>query len=349
MTDNQSILLTIAIPSYNRSGALIHTLEALASQLGPIGPDLVEVIVSDNYSSDGTQECVRAWIGEHPTVPIRYFRNETNIGFDANCDSSVRRARGRFVWLMADDDFLESGAIARVHSLLEENKDIVFAYVNYSICGKNWVQDSPCLVTSIARGSGGDLIARTRFAFSFVSSCVFKKDLWLSENASRYFGTGWIHLFMARDILLRGESLLIGERLLRMNAMDLVETRKEKKTEPGAIEFYMSQHLKFVDFALSLKDAGYSVDVVRQAINVSWANNLRQIVFYKITADQYAFEEIVLVLKRMARYFGGRWAFWAIHVPVLFLPNVLVSGLYRSLKPLYAKLKQLNVAHIGAG
>lgn len=349
MADDQSILLTIAIPSYNRSGALINALEALASQLGPISPGLVEVIVSDNCSSDETPERVRAWMDMHPTVPIGYFRNERNIGFDANCDALVQCARGQFVWLMADDDFLVSGAIARVYSLLEENKDIVFAYVNYSICGKNWVEDSPCLVTSIARGSGGDLIAKTRLAFSFVSSCVFKKDLWLSENASRYFGTGWIHLFMARDILLRGESLLIGERLLRMNGMDIVESRKEKKTEPGAIEFYMSQHLKFVDFALSLKDAGYSVDVVRQALNVSWANNLRQIVFYKMTAEQYAIEEIVLVLKRMARYFGGKWVFWGIHVPVLFLPNVLVSGLYRSLKPLYAKLKQLNVARMGAG
>lgn len=340
MLKNNPILLSITIPTFNRSNSLINTLDSIAHQIGSIDPSLIEIVVSDNCSPDRTEECVNAWIGEHPDIPIRYFRNDENIGFDANCDVAIQRANAIFAWLMSDDDFLEVGAIPRVYSLLEENRDVVFAFVNYTIFGKDGPEDSACVLTNIARVPGGELIVRTRSAFALVSSCVFRRNLWLSADASRHFGTNWIHLLMARDLLLSGESLIIGEKLIRMNGISLVESRKLGRSLHFPVEFFISAHLKFIEYSFSLKNVGYPDNIVKAAIRVAWDWNLRQIVYYKATDDKYLINEIVYIYKEMAGRFGKNILFWVIHVPVLFSPNWLIARTYFSFRPLYKKLKR---------
>ena len=56
---NNTPLLTIAIPTYNRAGDLGTALGHIAGQLGPLA-DRVEVLVSDNCSTDATAEVVAA-------------------------------------------------------------------------------------------------------------------------------------------------------------------------------------------------------------------------------------------------------------------------------------------------
>ena len=73
-------LLTIAIPTYNRSACLAQLLEALAPQL--MGESRVELIVSDNASPDDTSAVVAAF--RDKGFALNYSRNETNIGADAN-------------------------------------------------------------------------------------------------------------------------------------------------------------------------------------------------------------------------------------------------------------------------
>ena len=54
-------LLTIAIPTYNRAADLAAALEHLAGQPGISGGE-VELLVSDNCSTDATGEVVKKFI-----------------------------------------------------------------------------------------------------------------------------------------------------------------------------------------------------------------------------------------------------------------------------------------------
>ena len=63
------ILLTIAIPTYNRKNLLKRALESIISQLN----SRIEVLVSDNASDDGTDEMMAEYF-----PMIRYIKNETN-------------------------------------------------------------------------------------------------------------------------------------------------------------------------------------------------------------------------------------------------------------------------------
>src|SRR5579871_2292375 len=76
----QRPLLTLAVPTYNRQRFLATFLRAIAPQLA--GERRVELLISDNGSADGTSELVAGYIAGG--LPIRYIRNETNIGGDQN-------------------------------------------------------------------------------------------------------------------------------------------------------------------------------------------------------------------------------------------------------------------------
>ncbi len=87
--------LSVVIPTYNGRGLLVSCLASLARH-APIG--LVEVIVSDDASTDGTAE----WLGaEHPQV--RVVRSPRNGGFVAAANAGIASARGEFVQLLNND------------------------------------------------------------------------------------------------------------------------------------------------------------------------------------------------------------------------------------------------------
>ena len=75
-------LVTIAIPTFNRAdGSMLQTVQAALSQTYAN----VEVLVSDNASSDNTQELISAI--DDPR--LRYVRHPENIGANNNFNSCV--------------------------------------------------------------------------------------------------------------------------------------------------------------------------------------------------------------------------------------------------------------------
>lgn len=120
---SESPLLTIAIPTYNRSGFLSELLEVLAPQISH--EPRVELIISDNASSDNTSAAVDGFASAG--MPCRYIRNPVNTGADANFLQCFREARGQYFWLVGDDDILVPGAVAKILDLLSRDEyDIIF-------------------------------------------------------------------------------------------------------------------------------------------------------------------------------------------------------------------------------
>lgn len=112
MRDKQP-LLSICIPTYNGGDRLKICLDFITS--ANIRFHEVEVIVSDNCSTDNTAEIVGAF------AHIRYFRNEYNLGFNGNIKLLIDQyARGKYCWIIGDDDYLDFDAIDKVCKILKE-------------------------------------------------------------------------------------------------------------------------------------------------------------------------------------------------------------------------------------
>lgn len=121
-------LLSICVPTYNRAKFLRVMLEALLPQAARLG-GVVEVIVSDNASTDDTQSVVRAAEG---LGPLRYLRNKSNLGPLANIIKPIlEAARGRYVWVMGDHNLMRPDALAEVVAIVRANLNIEIFYANF--------------------------------------------------------------------------------------------------------------------------------------------------------------------------------------------------------------------------
>jgi glycosyltransferase involved in cell wall biosynthesis len=125
-------LLTIFIPTYNRSSLLDECLRIIYDELMALDTALqnqVEIVVSNNCSTDNTEEVVRNYQRLLPSV--RYNYNEANLGADANIGLALKFSNYKYLWIIGDDDHIEKGALKTL--LLELEKAYPSVILNYSV------------------------------------------------------------------------------------------------------------------------------------------------------------------------------------------------------------------------
>lgn len=114
-------LVSVCIPTYNRAAGLRRAVEAV--QEGDFHD--VEIIISDNASSDDTETVARALAAADPR--IRYFRHERNQGPTRNFEFAREQARGKyFVWC-GDDDYFAPDYLRRCVAEMEGDAGLMLA------------------------------------------------------------------------------------------------------------------------------------------------------------------------------------------------------------------------------
>jgi len=111
--------VSIGLPTYNR-GAQLDV--AVASALAQTHADL-EVVISDNASTDDTTARCAAWAAGDPRV--RVIRHERNLGPTSNFNGLFAGLDGTFVLMLADDDHLDPDYVERCVAELERDPGLV--------------------------------------------------------------------------------------------------------------------------------------------------------------------------------------------------------------------------------
>lgn len=110
------IKLTIGIPTYNRDKYLDRCLASICNQLdGSVNE--IELLVSDNASTDNTFQVVQKYINKG--FNINYYRNDGNMGPDFNIYQCYKKANGRYVLALGDDDLLMDTAIKKLLHIID--------------------------------------------------------------------------------------------------------------------------------------------------------------------------------------------------------------------------------------
>lgn len=113
-------LVSICIPVYNGERFIERALE---SCIGQTYRNL-EIVVSDNASTDNTRPIVERFISRDSRV--KYFRNETNLGLARNILKSYEHASGLFVQHLSHDDWLDKNFVEEKVRLFEKHPDAAF-------------------------------------------------------------------------------------------------------------------------------------------------------------------------------------------------------------------------------
>lgn len=126
--ESKQPLLSICIPTYNGGEKLRVTLIAIFKALKE-NLD-IEVIVSDNCSTDNTQDVLACFSDKSQ---IRIYRNEKNLGFNRNLFLLIDKyANGKYCWVIGDDDFIDEGSLLYISNILQ-NECIEYLSVNYRL------------------------------------------------------------------------------------------------------------------------------------------------------------------------------------------------------------------------
>ena len=135
-TYGSSLLVSIGIPTYERVDALGRALESALAQTYTN----LEIVISDNASQDGTEDLCRRVAARDSRV--RYLRQEVNRGSTANFNTLFAACRGRYVAMLADDDWMDPKYVSVcLRRLLEDESLAVVAGRPRYVQGEKFVSD----------------------------------------------------------------------------------------------------------------------------------------------------------------------------------------------------------------
>jgi len=125
-TENNNPLVSIIVITYNSSKYVIETLESAKAQTY----QNIELIVSDDCSSDNTVEICRNWIEDNNARFVRtaLVTVEKNTGIAPNCNRGVAKSKGEWIKLIAGDDLFFKDAILLAVIFIKTNSNLsIFA------------------------------------------------------------------------------------------------------------------------------------------------------------------------------------------------------------------------------
>jgi glycosyltransferase involved in cell wall biosynthesis len=125
------MLVSIAVATYNSVDFIIETLESIYNQTHKE----LELIISDDFSTDGTIEKVDEWISQQHVkdrfVRIEFIKVPANTGISANCNRFLKACQSDWVKMIAGDDIMLPNCIEDNMRFVSENPEaqIVFSQV----------------------------------------------------------------------------------------------------------------------------------------------------------------------------------------------------------------------------
>jgi hypothetical protein len=182
--DGAPVLLSVCISTYNRAAWLGVSLQNWVRQ-HPAPISGVELVICDNASTDHTADVVAPYLGRADVV---YRRNPENVGMLGNLGETAAASRGRYIWILGDDDLLVPGAVARVVATLRAHPGIALVYLNYAfthIVDVRQIRDPDAFFTTATpivppepdrSGRIREICARNENFFTAIYTLVFRRD-----------------------------------------------------------------------------------------------------------------------------------------------------------------------------
>lgn len=114
--------VSIGMPVFNGENYLAEALDSLLAQTYSD----FELIISDNASTDGTQEICRTYTARDRR--IRYFRNQTNIGAAKNYNRVFELSSGEYFKWAAHDDLCAPEFLKRCVEMLDQDSSVILCH-----------------------------------------------------------------------------------------------------------------------------------------------------------------------------------------------------------------------------
>ncbi|GAA1822247.1 glycosyltransferase [Microlunatus capsulatus] len=114
--------VSVVVPCYNYGRYLPALVQGLLDQPQVV----VDVLVVDDASPDGSGEVAEELAARHPSVSV--LRHPVNRGHIRTYNDGLEQVRGDYVALLSADDLLPPGALTRAVALMEAHPSVGLVY-----------------------------------------------------------------------------------------------------------------------------------------------------------------------------------------------------------------------------
>lgn len=305
-------LLTIAIPTWNRSALLAEVLQSLAPQLTNLPQ--VEVRVHDNASPDDTPEVVQRF--QSSGMPLDYKRQPTNIGADANFADCFNTARGKYVWLLSDDDIVLPNSLPRLVALLAKDDYALVYATDFSFHSDPLAEATPDPHGRTVH------VLRNRFhfasavnvSFTFISVNIINKDFFASiphEPIENAIGSNLIQLSWALPCLAHGNKFLV--------VYERVVAARQANSGGYSFSYVFGSNLTKMTRRYLADQPRLADAILHGAVRIWMPTQFYNFIKERGAAVMLAPDEV----NTLRSVYGHDWRFWLFVWPIFHLPQPL--------------------------
>lgn len=233
-------LVSICLPTYNYAHYLPEAISSCLKQ----SYERVEVIITDDASTDNSREVIRSFGDPR----IRFFENPERLGLVGNWNEALSYVRGEIVKFIFADDYLADNAVEEIVAAYEDPRvDLVFSSARV-IDGRGEYVYTHEPYTQSGHLPGAQEVPRCVMRGNYIggpSSVAVRSSAFervgLFSDALRFY----VDLEMWIRILLRGDAYFLSEALVYVRQHEGSETRRlERANETD------SDNLKFLTLCL---------------------------------------------------------------------------------------------------
>jgi glycosyltransferase involved in cell wall biosynthesis len=113
-------LVSVLILTYNQEHFVDDAIRTVVMQ----DYEPLEIVVSDDGSTDGTAERISRWVREYPGKIVG-LTGQPNVGITRNCNRALRASRGQYVAFGAGDDMFLPGKVSAQVAWFEKDSSRV--------------------------------------------------------------------------------------------------------------------------------------------------------------------------------------------------------------------------------
>lgn len=313
MESKSECILSICIPTYNRARFLVNSIESLYQQMDDELYRQVEVMVSNNCSTDNTDAIVKEYIDKG--MPITYFENKVNIGADGNFLQCIRYAKGKYVLLLGDDDLLLKGSVATLANILSRD-----GYGLVYISGRPYAERTAAGpdIASV------DLIGQTytninRFlmmehiSITFISGNIFNKTILPEFNFDAYRQSNLLQVPFFLHAACRAEkNLFLTERFIATGG---------DGDNNGGYGLFTVFGVNLFDIFYSFKEYGITDDTIEYIANRMLLQFLPEFILISRKKRNFLAEPITVLEK----YHRNNWRYRYVDYPLYTMPFFLAK------------------------
>ena len=320
-------ILTIAIPTFNRANFLDNCLLHITNQLA-INEDRIELLVSDNCSTDNTFEIVQKYVNKGYT--IRYIKNEENIGADRNFNQCFKLALGIYVLLLGDDDIILENGINIILDTLSKSNEYGIVHLNFGNL-KHIINENS---KNILFNNSEKFIKKIHFHIIFISANIINKKLINFDKINKFNETNLNQLYIFTEAALKAKENIIISKLI---------IKGGDHTNSGGYDLIKVFGFNLQNILIEIEKK-YSI---KNLLNIYNKNLLRWAVPYYILIlklEKNNFIKTENLPFKLFKLYNKYWLFWFFILPLSIMPVFLLKFCF---KYRYFLLKFLNTFSLG--